>query len=163
LCFLLGVFGLEAPARVGMTDWTYDLLKAKATLIVIATPTKVTVLNEQGNIPWLDESGQVQTFSNVMRKEVETTFSVLTVLKGEQTTNTFVLHSFEYAPRPGGGPVYTDSDPHLVAFDLKEKKSYLLFLRRQNDGRYIPVSGHYDASFAIKEVGESFWLFRSNR
>jgi hypothetical protein len=50
-----------------------------------------------------------------------------------------------------------------VAFDPKEKKPYLMFLRRQDDGRYIPVSGHFDASFAIKELGESFPVFRSKQ
>jgi len=116
-----------------MKDWSYEELKTNATLIVIATPTQVTVTEERAAIPG----------SNVAGKGLETTFEVLSVLKGELATNTIVLHHFALAKptQDGRAPVYTDSDPRLVAFEPKEKKQYLIFVKREPDGRYVAVSG----------------------
>ncbi len=42
--------------------------------------------------------------------------------------------------------------PELVAFDPDEKKQYLLFLKRESDGRYSAVVGQTDPADAVREV-----------
>jgi len=45
--------------------------------------------------------------------------------------------------------------PSLASFDAKEHTRYLLFLHREADGRYSPVSGQTDPAFfsAVKLEG----------
>src|SRR5215212_6482909 len=80
--FLLCV-ALDSSARI-MKLWTYDELRTNATLVVIATPIKVTVTERQGTIGG----------SSVVGKEIETRFESLTVLKGDLQTNQLVLLHF---------------------------------------------------------------------
>src|SRR5471030_1745900 len=89
---------LESHARL-MRAWTYDMLNDQATLVVIATPTKVAETSELAALPNIVTSHN-GTNENIMGKGVETSFDVLTVLKGEASTKTFVLHHFKLA-NPG--------------------------------------------------------------
>lgn len=43
--------------------------------------------------------------------------------------------------------------PMFVAFQPKEGKSYLMFLKREPNGRYAAVSGQIDPDDAIKDLG----------
>jgi hypothetical protein len=129
-------------------SWSYAEINDTATLIVLATPTKVTATPERTALP------NIQTVHNDGKKEdvigagVETTFEVLTVLKGERSTNALVLHHFTLAEQPK--LMY---GPRLVSFEPKDKKSYLMFLQKEADGRYVAVSGQTDPVLAIKELG----------
>ncbi len=72
--------------------WPYDKLTKEADLIVIATPVSVQDTAERTTFPDI-----VQTDTNNVRRPVpaigvETTFAVLSVLKGNTSTNTFVFH-----------------------------------------------------------------------
>ena len=145
--FTLFCLAVTSHARIGM-GWTYEQLKTNATLVVIATPVQANVTEERTPIAG----------SNVEGKGLETIFEVLSVLKGNEATNRIVLHHFALA-RERKSSVYSDLDPRLISFEPKEKKQYLMFLRREADGRYFAVSGQYDPVDSIHALvgGLSRW------
>src|SRR5436190_17399761 len=99
--------------------WSYAELNEHATLIVIATPTKVTATSERTALPNIQTVHTDGTKEDVIGAGVETTFEVLAVLKGERGTNALVLHHFTLAdPKP------TFNGPQLVSFEPKDKKRY---------------------------------------
>ena len=105
LTFLIALcFGSNIQARL-IQNWSYDMLNANATLVVIATPATVSETTERTNL-----------YSTVSVKGVETSFKVLTVLKGDRKTESFVLQHIGSAGRdpvgflrrnPFGGSVGT--------------------------------------------------------
>jgi len=127
------------------------MLTDKAALVVVATPTKVEETSELAALPNIITVHGDGTEADVMGKGVETSFDVLTVLKGEHGTKTLVLHHFKLAK-----PEVTMNGPDLVTFEPKDKKRYLMFLQREADGRYIAVSGQTDPEDAIKEIVERY-------
>jgi hypothetical protein len=133
---------LESHARL-MQAWTYDMLNDKATLVVIAIPIKVVETSELAALPNIATVNGDGTKEDVMGKGVETTFQVLTVLKGEPSVKTLVLHHFTLV-KP-----LADSGPDLVSFEPKDKKRLLMFLQKEADGRYVAVSGQTDPMLSI--------------
>jgi hypothetical protein len=78
-----------------------------------------------------------------MGKGVETSFKVLTVLKGERDIKQLVLHHFALASAPAS------RGPSLVSFKPEDKKQFLMFLQKEADGRYVAVSGQTDPDSSI--------------
>ena len=140
--------GLELQARI-TRGWTYQQLNDEATLIVIATPTKVTPTSERTPLPNIQTVHSDGTKSDVMGAGVETTFEVLTVLKGERNTKTLVLHHFALANTEDR---QSENGPSLVSFEPTSKKQYLLFLQKEADARFAAISGQTDPAVSIKEV-----------
>ena len=142
LAFLMALsFGLESPARI-MTAWSYDGLNQKATFVVIATPTKVTTTTEHAALP------NIRAGTNeIIGTGLETSFEVLTVLKGHRSVRMFVLHHYVLA----GSKEIMLSGPRSVSFEPKDRKIYLLFLQQEGDGRYAAVSGQTDPFWSVME------------
>jgi hypothetical protein len=138
LIFLMTLsLGVESQARIHQY-WSEDALNDSATLIVVAAASSVAATAEQTNI-----------LSNVSVTGVETGFTVFTVLKGDRSIKTVILHHYVLVPGQdiSGGP-------GLIAFDPKERKQYLMFLQKEADGRYIAVSGQIDPDGSFKELAE---------
>lgn len=134
-CFLL-VSASIVTARTTRT-WSYQQLLDKSDLVVIATPTATSDTKEQMNLP---------EYLAMRAIGVETQFRVSTVLKGDKALKELVLHHYR-APKPN--EIYTNG-PNLVSFDPSKKRSFLVFLVREADGRYAPTSGQTDpATFAV--------------
>jgi len=135
---------LESHARPSQ-GLDYDTQNDKATLVVIATPTKVAETSELAALPGIGSyyDGRIE---DVMGKGVETTFQVLTVLKGERSTKTLVLHHFTLVKPPMA------RGPDLVSFEPKDKKRFLMFLQKEADGRYVAVCGQTDPAYSIREI-----------
>jgi len=144
-------FAIGLHARIHKA-WSYAELNDQATLIVIATPTKVTATSDRTALPNIQTVHNDGTKEDVAGVGVETTFEVLTVLKGERRTNAFVLHHFTLADPKA----MMMSGPQLVFFEPKDKKRYLMFLQREADGRYVAVCGQTDPVYAIKELGGGY-------
>lgn len=127
--------------------WSYQELLDKSDLAVIATPTTTNDTPEQIS------SG----IANLSYIGMETRFKVSTVLKGDMTLKTFVLH--HYRP-PGSNPagLIAPDGPTFVYFRLSTGPanpfgmSYILFLVREADGRYAPVAGETDPGLSIQEL-----------
>ena len=147
LLFLLCI-GFESLARVS-PHWSYDTLNEKATLIVIATPTKVSACAEQATLPNIQTVWPDGQKESVMVKGVETIFEILTVLKGGRDTTTLTLHHYAIAD-PEKAAVR--GQPRLLSFEPKYQKRYLMFLIKEADGRYSAVSGQTDPADSVKEL-----------
>lgn len=151
LTFLMSLcLVLESHARLTM-GLDYNEQNNKATLVVIATPTKIAETSELTALPNIETVHNDGTKEKVMGKGVETSFEVLTVLKGEPSTKTLVLHHFTPAK-----PELMDNSPMLVSFEPKDKKRYLMFLQKEADGRYVAVCGQTDPAYSIKELAENY-------
>ncbi len=137
ILLLLG-FAAEANSRIG-TYLSYEDLTKKSDLIIIARPTRVHETSEK--VPstklGMELSDQDGKPAKVTVRGVETSFEVLVVFKGNRSTRKLVLHHYlrtvEIAMIMDG--------PTFVTFQPKEGKSYLMFLKREPDGRYAAVSG----------------------
>jgi hypothetical protein len=142
LAFLMALcFGLESQARI-MTAWNYDSLNDKATFVVIATATKVTPTEERAALPNISAGTNA-----IIGAGIETSFEVLTVLKGDRSVRTFVLHHYALADTKK----IMMSGPGLVSFEPKDRKIYLIFLQQEADGRYVAVSGQTDPFWSVME------------
>jgi len=138
---LLSATTTPALARIRQL-WTEQQIGDKSDLIVMAkvvevrdTGVRTTIPNiARGNVP-------------IAAVEMEATFEVSAVLKGthEKPKLVFVyLRQAKHEPWRG--------EPELVGFDARDKKQYLLFLKRE-EGRYSAVVGQTDPADAVREVG----------
>jgi hypothetical protein len=126
-----------------MQNWSFDALNDKATLVVVASPIGVTTNSERAALPNISVGTNA-----IIGIGVETSFQVLTVLKGERSVRTFILHHYALAD----SKAIMFSGPGLVAFEPKDRKCYLIFLEQEADGRYVAVSGQTDPFLSVKEL-----------
>ena len=117
-----------------MGSWSYQQLLDKSDFVVIAIPTVTNDTKEEMNLPG---------YTAMRAIGVETQFKVCTVLKGDKAIKNFILHHYR-APKPD--EIY-DNGPSLLSFDPSKKRSFLIFLVREADGRYAPTSGQTDPAY----------------
>ena len=129
--------------------WPYDRLTKEADTIVIATPVSVHDTTERTILPNIVRTDTNNVRSDIPAIGVETTFTVLSVLKGETNSTTVVFHHLREAEKPG----LQFNGPRLVTFDPKEKKRFLLFLKHESDGRYAPLTGQTDPDGGVRDLG----------
>lgn len=123
-----------------MRAWTWQELYDQADFVVVAKPAATV------------ETKEVSALPNILPKVdvagVSTEFDVSLVMKGAKETKKIVLHHYRLRE-----DVLMLEGPNLAAFDPKQITSYLLFLKREEDGRYAPVSGQTDPTyFSILKV-----------
>jgi hypothetical protein len=139
LLLLLASLASARPVRI----WSFRELTDQADLIVIAIPLAVR------------DTGQKTNIAAYPATSVETTFEVFSVVKGEKDAQKIVFHHFRRDRGPkrvGGTPQVEVNPPGLVSFAPKEKKRYLLFLKREEDGRYSALTGQTDPVNAVHEL-----------
>ena len=129
-----------ADARL-MRAWGYADLTANADLIVIATTVKTTTSKTLEVLPGISSDN-----APVEALRVATELRVVATLKGKAGV-TVVLHhdALAYAGVMVNGP-------GLVTFDPQAHKQFLMFLRRDKDGEYSPVSGQTDPNQSVEEL-----------
>ena len=128
--------------------WSYEKLAEKADLIVIAMPTLVVDTKVKTTIPGI-QRGTADGVKPIPAVIMETTFQVLAVLKGNKDTGEFVFtHLREENP-----PEIQINGPGLVNFLPREKKRFLLFLKREPSGKYASLTGQTDPAQGIKDLG----------
>jgi hypothetical protein len=115
--------------------WSFQELTDQADLVVIAKPISTTNTTEHSVLPNTGSPG-------VRVVGVNTEFEVLVALKGDKSLKTLVLHHCRLA----NPEEHLVNGPSLVSFDPKQPNRFLLFLHKDPDGRYSPVSGQTDAS-----------------
>ena len=130
-----------------IAQWTYEQLTEDADLVVIATPTETTD-KDKTEIPNLQRAGADGKYTPVPAVGIETKFQVLAVLKGDKKRKDFVLYHLRQAKAEN-----VPNGPQLIAFDLKGQRRYLLFLKREADGRFVSVTGQTDAAVGVRDLG----------
>jgi hypothetical protein len=134
------VTGGLANGRLLEKDWSYQEMFDKADLVVIGRCLSTTVTGERTT---LSDINPAMTVAGVI-----TQFETRLVLKGDKKLRTFALHHYrlEHEETMINGP-------QLIDFQGKEKFVFLLFLVREADGKYAPVTGQTDPSlFSITEL-----------
>jgi hypothetical protein len=135
--FVTAAFLLLTTAIVSarlMGSWSYQQLLDKSDLVVVATPTVTNDTQEERDLPG---------YTAIRAIGVETQFKVSVVLKGDKVIKDFVLHHYR-APQPGES---YPNGPNLLSFNPSKKRSFLIFLIREADGRYAPTCGQTDPGY----------------
>ena len=124
-----------------MKSWSYQELYDQSDLVVIAKPISTQDTTEKATLPNISPDVHVIGLS--------TEFDISLVMKGDNISKKTTLHHFLLAdPKQ-----LMINGPRLASFDPKQHTRYLLFLHREADGRYSPVSGQTDpASVSIVKL-----------
>jgi len=126
--------------------WSFQELTDQADLVVIAKPISTTNTTEHWVLP--------NTSPGVRVIGVNTEFEVLVALKGDKSLKTLVLHHCRLA----NPEEHLFNGPSLVSFDPKQPNRFLLFLHKDPDGRYSPVSGQTDpARDSVYKLERASW------
>jgi hypothetical protein len=142
VCLLLSVVVSErAHGRIRQV-WTEQQIADKSDLIVMAKVVEVRDTGVQTTIPNIAR-GNVP----IAAVEMEATFDVSAVLKGTHEKPTLVLVYLRQAKHEA-----SRGEPELLGFEAGDKREYLLFLKREADGRYSAVVGQTDPADAVREV-----------
>jgi hypothetical protein len=133
LAFFMLIAALAAPLTGRLVkEWTFQDMFAKSDLVVIGTPVASVQTAEHTTLP--DLSPLVAVLG------LNTEFQVRLVLKGDQKIKKFVLHHYKLEHEES-----MINGPELVSFDSQIwGPHYLLFLTKERDGRYTPVTGQTD-------------------
>jgi hypothetical protein len=131
---------LLAQARL-MKSWSYQELYDQSDLVVIAKPISTQDTTEKATLPNISPDVHVVGLS--------TEFDISLVMKGDKSAKKATLHHYRLAdPKQ-----LMINGPSLASFDSKQHTRYLLFLHREADGRYSPVSGQTDpALFSVVKL-----------
>ena len=141
--------------------WTYKELLEKSDLVVIAKVESVADFD--GNV-------EVAPFAEFLTPQV-TKFNVEGVLRGEHQAETLELvHCrFRNEQIPPNGPLLArfesegrkmriESGANEGTLVQEGRPSYLLFLKRREDGRFEPVAGQVDSELSVRRVTSAFGL-----
>ena len=151
LTLLLGLGPIPGEARP-VRIIPYDQMTTEADLVVIATPIEVKELTEVITLP--------NTRTQVVG--LETTFRAVVVLKDEpvdaeaEREMTFVLHHYRLRFPPGPRTLVFNAFS-LVSFNPLKKRQYLMFLKCESDGRFVPFNGQHDPAFSIEPLHQRLW------
>lgn len=139
---LLLMFALIDPlaARFIVGGMTFQEMFDKADLVVIATVVRTKDTTERKKL--IDIDVIQTTRPDLLNDEVigvETEFGTRATLKGPKDVRKFLLHHYRLAveEEPGSGP-------NFIRISSQRHGNFLMFLIREKDGRYAPVTGQYD-------------------
>jgi hypothetical protein len=136
------IFGLPRLVEARLTEpFSDQQVFGKADLVVIATALSTTDTDERTAL------SDVRPPINAIG--VTSDFAVCVILKGVQGLKRFQLHHYRTDEEFTNGP-------ELVEIPKDKHPTYLLFLIKESDGRYAPVTGQTDPS------GSSVFLLRGS-
>jgi len=125
---------LLAQARP-VRSWSYQQLYDQADLVVVAKPVSTQDTTEKAVLP--DVAPDVHVVG------LSTAFDVSVVMKGDKSAKQCVVHHY----RLENPKEILFNGPSLATFDPQQNTRFLLFLHREADGRFSPVSGQTDPAF----------------
>ena len=135
--------GIARPVK----RFDYDRMTAQADLVVIASHIAVKRLEEKTNLPHVRWGNQP-----ICVLGLETTFEVSVCFKGKlQATKKprIVLYHYRLEnPRLAEVP----NAVHLLQLKPGDRSQYLMFLKREKDGRYTPFNGQTDPVYSIEKL-----------
>lgn len=140
LLTLIMVAVIEYSEARPVQSWTYEQMFEKADLVVIATVVSTSDSKERSVLrdlaPPLDVNGVI------------TTFRARLILKGNKEIGEFRLHHYRLAS--DAPPL---NGPQLLHVESEKGQAFLLFLSREPDGSFAPVTGQTDpAIFSALEL-----------
>lgn len=139
LLLLLLCADTTRAGRMTTEAQTYQQMFDKGNLVVIATALDTKDTDERTTL-----LGDVNVIG------VQTEFAVRLTLKGSANIKRFLLHHYREPDDQ-----FTENGPHLVSIHLSAGRhpDFLMFLIREKDGRYAPLTGQTDpGSFSVLEL-----------
>lgn len=132
LCFVLLLSGRGFVAARIVEAWTYREMFEKADLVAIAQAVSTKDTDERSLL--LDDIKVIG---------VTTAFKTALIFKGPKDITAFNLHHFRLE---SGSVENMVNGPNLVptARPGPQHRAFLLFLKKEPDGRYAPVTGQTD-------------------
>ena len=128
---------LTVIGRVPTEAQTYQEMFDKADLVVIASSISTKETKEQ-----LKLLGTVDVVG------VETEFVTRLTLKGSKDITHFILHHYQEPDDQ-----FTANGPFLIKIKPGQHAGFLMFLVKDKEGRYAPVTGQVDpALFSILQL-----------
>lgn len=125
-------FAFLVQGRGMLPPPTYQQMFDQADLVAIAEPISTNDTTERCLLP--------NIFPDIQVIGVETEFVVQTMLKGDKSaTKKFVLHHYREVK-----PIARRNGPWLIAFKPTDAESFLLFLKKETDGRFAPIYNQTD-------------------
>jgi len=125
----------------------YDKMTAKADLVVIATPIAIKRLEEKTNLPGVRWDNQP-----IRVLGLETTFKISVCFKDKLPATKkprIVLHHYRLEnPKLAEVP----NAVQLLQFKPGDRSQYLMFLKREKDGRYTPFNGQTDPIYSVEKL-----------
>lgn len=135
-------------ARI-MRAWSYQELYDQSDVVVIARVTSTGDTTERTSLT--NAAPEIRAVGpDLPLVGVSTKFAVNVVMKGDKNVAELTLHHYRMDKLPPM-TIVTDG-PNLVSFDPRTHVHLLLFLHRESDGRYSPVSGQADPGFSISPL-----------
>jgi hypothetical protein len=125
----------------------YNRMTAEADLVAIATPVETKKLKEKADLPGVRWNNQP-----IRVLGLETTFEVSVCFKGKLSTNKkprIILHHYRLMePKMAEVP----NAVQLLQFKPGDRSQYLMFLKREENGRYAPFNGQTDPIHSIEKL-----------
>lgn len=162
MCTLIALPMAAADARL-IENWPYERLMEESDLVVVA---KVESFSE------FDGTTEIPQFQGTIVPKIGT-FRVAGILKGEHEGETLELVHCQLANDqffPPNGPLLAqfETTGRLIRIETEGEAgsliqegqpSYLLFLKRREDGRYEPVAGQVDSELSVRRMMSSAFGF----
>ena len=119
--------------------WDYSELTKESTLIVIATYEKSADTDDKSVLGGSSVVG------------VDSTFKVLSVLKGKIESDKVIVHHYKYDKSTVG----VTNGCRFISFPENDKTTYLIFLKEDEGKNIVPVTGQYDAVDSFKIISNA--------
>ena len=139
-------------ARFLVGGRSFEEMLREADLVVVATAMETRETAERSKLIDIDK---LDTSAPKLLQEevigVETHFVVRVALKSSEPINKFVLHHYKLH-----APEEMENGPQLLEIPERRHATFLMFLRKEKDGRFAPFTGQFDpAVLSIFEIRES--------
>ena len=122
--------------------WSIHELKEKADVVLIGI---VSATGDAKGFTYEDAEADAWV-------KVDTVFQVETVFKGKLDAETVTVRHERYFDSEA--EIEVIDGPNFIAFDVKQKQRYLMFLKRAEDGTLEPLSGRYNPEFSFLPISE---------
>jgi hypothetical protein len=124
-------------------SWSYREMFDRADLVIVATPISTKDTDERTTLQDLRPPVGVVA--------ILTEFKTLLVMKGAKDIQTFQLHHYRLESEELRETL--EDGPDLVRIRIEDHSTFLLFLTKESNGRYAPVTGQTDpALFSVLEL-----------
>jgi hypothetical protein len=140
-------------ARFIVGGLSFQEMFDKADLVVVATAIKTKDTNERRKL--IDVDVVETARPDLLQDEViglETEFQTRLILKGPKDVRKFLLHHYRLTVEEEAGY----GAPNFVKIPSNRHATFLMFLIKEKDARYAPVTGQFDpAVLSVLEIQEA--------
>lgn len=142
----------RAGARFAVGGLSFQDMFEKADLVVVATVVKTKDTPERKKLIDIDlvNSTAPEQLQNPV-VGVETEFLVRLTFKGPKEVGRFLLHHYRW-----DFDETVANGPNFIRIPIDRHGTFLMFLRKEADGRYAPITGQFDPDgqsvFEIKDA-----------